>query len=225
MILEKKSSYLNLNNIKLDERQEKIFGSLQNYLEMCHVYRSAMNELGSKLENLDEEFHICHDRNPIHHMESRLKSPQSIINKLIKKDLPVSLDSARKNITDIAGIRVICYYIQDIYSLVSLLVARGDICLIGKADYIEEPKPSGYRSIHLDVSVPVYIGERTEHIPVEIQIRTIAMDFWASLEHQLRYKAPEQVPVSLRAQLKDCAQAIAEIDRKMEEIYSELKEL
>ncbi len=225
MILEKKSSYLNLKNIKLDENQEKVFGSLQEYLEMCHLYRAAMSELGTKLENLDEEFHICYDRNPIHHMESRLKSPQSIINKLEKKGREISLASAKKNITDIAGIRVICYYIQDIYSLVDLLVARGDICLIGKADYIEAPKATGYRSVHLDVSVPVCMAGKTEDVPVEIQIRTIAMDFWASLEHQLRYKAPEKVPVLLRAQLKDCAQTIADIDRKMEEIYLELKNL
>lgn len=225
MILEKKSSYLNLKNIKLDPEQEKVFGSLQHYVEMCHLYRSAMGELGTKLESLDEEFHICHDRNPIHHMESRLKSPKSIIKKLEKKGLEVSLDSAKKNIQDIAGIRLVCYYIQDIYSLVDLLESRDDIFVIGKADYIKEPKDSGYRSIHLDVSVPVCMSGLHEQVPVEIQIRTIAMDFWASLEHQLRYKAPDRVPVSLRAQLKDCAQAIADIDGKMEDIYKELKSL
>ncbi|MEG0874665.1 MAG: GTP pyrophosphokinase family protein [Clostridiales bacterium] len=225
MIIEKKSSFFNLKNVNLNERQERIFGSLQNYLEMSHIYRSAMSELGTKLENLDEEFHVRFDRNPIHHMEARLKSPQSIIDKLAKKGKDISMESAKANISDIAGIRVICYYIQDIYSIVDLLSVRDDINLINIADYIKEPKPSGYRSLHMDVSVPVVLSDKTEHVPVEIQVRTIAMDFWASVEHQLRYKSPDAVPVSLRAQLKDIAQTIADTDVKMEEIYAKLEEL
>lgn len=225
MIIDKNTLFTDLTSVRLNKEQEEVFGSLQNYLAMCHLYRSAMGELGAKLETLDEEFQIRNARNPIHHMESRLKSPQSIIRKLRKRDKEISLASAREHITDIAGIRVICYYIHDIYSLVDVLLRRDDIFLIHKADYIESAKASGYRSVHLDLSVPVKCIDGTEYIPVELQIRTIAMDFWAILEHQLRYKDPERVPVDLKAQLKDCAEEIAAIDCKMQDIYDRLKEL
>ena len=225
MIIEKNTLLADLTSVRLNKEQEEMFGSLQNYLKMSHHYRSAMGELGAKLETLDEEFQIRNARNPIHHMESRLKSPQSIIRKLRKKGKEISLASARENVCDIAGIRVICYYVHDIYSIAELLLGRDDIHLLHKADYIENSKASGYRSVHLDISVPVQCMERTEYVPVELQIRTIAMDFWASLEHQLRYKDPERVPVDLKAQLKDCAEEISKIDYKMQEIYDQLKEL
>ena len=158
-------------------------------------------------------------------IESRLKSPQSIIGKLQKKGLPITPDAARKNLLDLAGIRVTCYYITDIYAIVEMLSRRDDFTVIKRKDYIKNPKPSGYRSYHIILNVPVYLSTHKEYAPVEIQIRTIAMDFWASLEHQLKYKTSSDIPSDISQELRECAERIAETDMQMQRIYMQINDI
>ena len=173
----------------------------KDYVIMKCRYQSALREVRTKLEILDDEFQMRHSRNPIHHMESRIKSPQSIAQKLKRKGLPITPQAAMDNLNDIAGIRVVCAYLNDTYAIGELLTGQDDIRLVQTRDYIASPKPNGYRSLHLIVQVPVFLSEGKLILPVEVQIRTIAMDFWASLEHQLRYKETAHVPEELNRQL------------------------
>ena len=195
---------------------------IQELRALHQLYNGAIREMRTKLENLDDEFRTRYDHNPIHHIESRLKKIASILDKLQRKGLPLSLESARESLDDIAGIRVICNYIDDIYTMADMLCQQDDIQLIRRTDYIENPKENGYRSLHLVVRVPVFLSAGSEKVPVEIQIRTIAMDFWASLEHQLRYKSDQSVPQSLREELRECAEHSAALDLKMQNIYRQL---
>lgn len=208
----------NANNTLLEQG----IAQLQEYQAMRQLYNGAIREITTKLENLDDEFSTRYAHNPIHHMESQLKSLKSIVGKLQRKGLPLTLASAQKELYDIAGVRVICNYIDDIYDLADMLCGQGDVAVLRRRDYIQEPKPNGYRSLHLTVRIPVFLSTGSVGVPVEIQIRTIAMDFWASLEHQLRYKAEHAVPPSLRAQLKACAEESAALDLRMQEIYRQL---
>lgn len=198
----------------------------QGYMEMVQLYNSAIREITTKLEILDSEFRLRYDHNPIHHIDSRLKSIASIVEKLRRKGEPVNIQSARKRLTDIAGVRVVCNYIDDIYRIADVLSAQDDIAVLRRTDYIEAPKENGYRSLHLVVSVPVFLSGGSVPVPVEVQIRTIAMDFWASLEHQIRYKSAEAIrdDDALRAELKRCAEESAALDLRMQEIYRRLKE-
>ena len=205
-----------------DTLLEQGIAQLQEYQAMRQLYNGAIREITTKLENLDDEFSTRYAHNPIHHMESRLKSLKSIVGKLHRKGLPLTLASAQKELYDIAGVRVICNYIDDIYDLADMLCGQGDVAVLRRRDYIQEPKPNGYRSLHLTVRIPVFLSTGSVGVPVEIQIRTIAMDFWASLEHQLRYKAEHTVPPSLRAQLKACAEESAALGLRMQEIYRQL---
>ena len=205
-----------------DTLLEQGIAQLQEYQAMRQLYNGAIREITTKLENLDDEFSTRYAHNPIHHMESRLKSRKSIVCKLQRKGLPLTLASAQEELFDIAGVRVICNYIDDIYDLANMLCNQGDVAVLRRRDYIQEPKPNGYRSLHLTVRIPVFLSTGSVGVPVEIQIRTIAMDFWASLEHQLRYKAEHTVPPSLRAQLKVCAEESAALDLRMQEIYRQL---
>ncbi|MDD6279728.1 MAG: GTP pyrophosphokinase family protein [Ruminococcus sp.] len=211
--------------INSEDMQEKVSQTFYEFLEMQHVYDSAIEVVKTYLNILDGEFSVKFQRNPIHNIESRLKSPQSIIGKLRKKNLPVTTEAARKNLLDMAGIRVTCYYISDIYAIADLLSQRDDFVIIKKKDYIRNPKPSGYRSFHMIINVPVYLATRKTYAPVEIQIRTIAMDFWASLEHQLKYKTSSTIPPQLSEQLRMCADKIAETDEQMQDIFSQLNEI
>ena len=185
-------------------------------------YSAAMKEVQTKLEILDDEFQMKHRRNPIHHIESRLKSIRSMMEKLSRKNQPVSMQSAVENLTDIAGIRVICSYVQDVYTVARLLTTQDDIRLIRTRDYIKTPKANGYRSLHLLVEVPVFLQEGRMMIPVEVQIRTIAMDFWASLEHSLRYKAAGHVPDDICEELHGVGEDIASLDEKMQSIHDRI---
>jgi len=193
--------------------------TLQEYREMAQLYDGAIREIKTKLDILDEEFKVRYAHNPIHHMESRQKSIDSILGKLHKKQLPLTLESARENLYDIAGIRVICYYIDDIYRIAEMITSQGDITPVRVRDYIAQPKENGYRSLHIVAKVPVFLSRQTESVPVEIQIRTIAMDFWASLEHRLKYKSAEAVPDGIHERLTRCAHTSAMLDREMQDIY------
>ncbi|MDE6780635.1 MAG: GTP pyrophosphokinase family protein [Ruminococcus sp.] len=208
-----------------DSVKERLSGLFLDFLELSHLYDSAIEVVKTYLNILDSEFNVKFQRNPIHNIESRLKSPQSIIGKLQKKDLPLTAGAARKNLLDIAGIRVTCYYISDIYAIVEMLCHRDDFTLIKQKDYIKNPKPSGYRSYHLIVNVPVYLSAKKSYAPVEIQIRTIAMDFWASLEHQLKYKPSAAITPEISEELKECAERIAETDLQMQRIFMEINNL
>ena len=188
-------------------------------------YQSALREVRTKLEILDDEFQMRHSRNPIHHMESRIKSPQSIAQKLRRKNLPLTPESAMKNLRDIAGIRVVCAYLNDIYTIAGLLTRQDDIHLVQERDYILNPKPNGYRSLHLIVEVPVFFSEGKLMLPVEVQIRTIAMDFWASLEHQIRYKEVVDVPENLNEELYDAAERISALDGDMQRIHDRMVQM
>ena len=207
------------NDIHDFETMEKQLRNLQEFREFSHLYESAIREIMTKLEILDAEFNIKYSHNPIHHMESRQKSIPSMMGKLQKKGLPLSLESAAENLYDIAGIRVICYYIDDIYRIANLLTAQSDVTLVRTRNYIAHPKENGYRSLHLVVKVPIFLATKTELVPVEIQIRTIAMDFWASLEHQLRYKGSGTVPDGIPECLARCAETSSALDLEMQDIY------
>ena len=196
-----------------------------DFMQLQHLYDSAIEVVRTYLNILDAEFSVKFQRNPIHNIESGLKSPQSIIGKLQKKGLPISTDAARKNLLDLAGIRVTCYYISDIYAIVEMLSRRDDFTVIKRKDYIKSPKPSGYRSYHMILNVPVYLSTHKEYAPVEIQIRTIAMDFWASLEHQLKYKTSSEITPEISEELRECAERIAQTDIQMQRIYMQINDM
>lgn len=189
------------------------------------VYESAIKQIETKLDILNKEYKISGNRNPIQTVKSRIKSPDSIAKKLEKKSLPVTFEAMIENLHDIAGVRVICPYIADIYTVRDILLKQPDLTLLEEHDYIENPKESGYRSLHIVISIPVYLTESVQNVKVEIQFRTIAMDFWASLEHELHYKNKAKVPDSVRRELFRVAETIAITDREMQEIAFELREL
>ena len=179
-------------------------------------YRCAMREIETKIEVLDEEFSLRFDRNPIAAVHSRLKEPKSIFEKMHRKEFPVSLENMEEHIYDVAGVRVICPFLDDVYDLERALLEQDDITLIQRKDYIKNPKPNGYRSLHLILGVPIFLSGGKRIIKVELQIRTIAMDSWASLEHQLRYKKDFCLTQNTERELKICAELSAELDSRME---------
>ena len=207
---------------RMQQMSEDFQRMMDEFFSIQCRYSAAMKEVQTKLVILDAEFQMKHRRNPIHHIESRLKSIQSIMEKLRRKQFSVSMHSATENLTDIAGIRVICSYVQDVYTVARLLTTQDDIRLIRTRDYIKTPKANGYRSLHLLVEVPVFLQEGRMMIPVEVQIRTIAMDFWASLEHSLRYKAAGHVPDDICEELHEVGEDIAALDEKMQSIHDRI---
>ncbi len=195
----------------------------REYAQVKPVYEAGIREINARLETLDSEFSLKFMHNPIHHLESRVKSLDSIIVKLHSMGYPISISCAKKTLHDIAGVRVVCRYVDDIYRIADLLLAQDDINLILKKNYIENPKPNGYRSLHIVVDVPVYMSQGKLYIPVEIQIRTVAMDFWATLEHGIRYKRTDAVPPRIVDELRACADVITETDYKMQKIFQALQ--
>ena len=209
-----------------EKRMQRMSAEFQQMMDdffsiQCR-YSAAMKEVQTKLEILDDEFQMKHRRNPIHHIESRLKSIQSIMEKLSRKSFAVSMKSAVANLNDIAGIRVICPYVEDAYTVAKLLTSQDDVHLKEIRDYIRHPKPNGYRSLHLILEIPVFLQEGRIMVPVEVQIRTIAMDFWASLEHDLRYKAHGIVPQDISDELQQVGEDIARLDQKMQSIHDRI---
>ena len=189
---------------------------LQEYNKLMAYYRCAVMEIETKFNVLNEEFSLQHDRNPINGMMSRLKKFSSIVDKLERKNLPMTIENIEENLNDIAGIRVVCSFPDDVYMLADAFLAQDDITLIKKKDYIANPKPNGYRSLHLIVSVPIFLAHEKRVMKAEIQLRTIAMDSWASLEHQLRYKKDFEFTSYMASELLHCAQLSAELDAKMD---------
>ena len=207
---------------------EKHYGRLEEqpgFEEFHHEYSAAIKEVDTKIEILSEDFAVRHDYNPIHHIEKRLKTPQGIEDKLRRLQCEVSIPSARENILDIAGIRVVCNFVEDVYEVAHMLTSQNDIRVNTCKDYIANPKPNGYRSLHLSLRVPVLLLDGCIEVPVEVQIRTVAMDFWASLEHQLRYKKDKEIPPRIDIELKACAEVSATLDKRMQKIFNELNKL
>ena len=198
--------------------QSEISDEVKQFLKSQYPYAAAIKEVITKLEVLDEEFNALHEYNPIHNIESRLKSPQSIAKKLKEHNFSYAEDNIQDIIRDIAGIRVVCKYIEDTYKLADLLLKQRDIVLIECQDYIENPKESGYRGLHLLIEIPVFLSVGVKSIPVEVQIRTLAMDLWASLEHHLRYKSVAPVSDDISDRLMECAEKISDIDRELQDI-------
>ena len=189
------------------------------------MYKFALDALETKIEILKEEFSFLHDYNPIEHTKSRIKTPESILNKMYRKRCELSFPSIRGNIKDIAGLRITCSFVSDIYKIRDMLASQSDLTIVETKDYIRNPKPNGYQSLHLIVEVPVFMSDRQERVCVEVQIRTIAMDFWASLEHKIFYKYNESVPPRLLQELKEAADSAAALDKQMERLHHEISEL
>ena len=201
---------------------EKLLESAMQLQQIMLLYEAGIREIKTKLDILSDESNISGKPSPIDSIKSRIKSPRSIIKKLKRRGFPISLQSIMDNLNDIGGIRVICPFIQDIYTVADMLMRQSDLTLIEKKDYIANPKPNGYRSLHLILEVPIFLSETTKPVRIELQLRTIAMDFWASLEHQLRYKSDVQVPPHISDDLKECADVIAATDEEMQRIAKEL---
>ena len=188
--------------------------------DLMSCYRCAIMEIETKFRVLNERFSLTHDRNPIDNIQTRLKSPESIHEKLIRKNLPLTLEAVEENLFDIAGVRVVCSFVDDIYMLADCLLRQDDITLIRRKDYIKNPKENGYRSLHLIVEVPIFLQKEKKLMRVEVQLRTIAMEFWANLEHQLRYKkdlSPKIIARTTR-QLNESAQLSSILDSQMQDI-------
>mgnify|MGYP001099120881 CR=1 FL=1 len=200
----------------------ELFENYQDYLALQHLYQAALKQLQIKFEVLNDEFRVRSGRSPIHHIETRLKSTSSIVQKLRSRNYAVTLASAKQNLNDIAGIRVVCSYIDDVYRVAEMLLRQSDIVLLKAQDYIKNPNFNGYRSLHLDIQLPIYLSDHTEHVNVEVQLRTVAMDFWASLEHDLRYKSQKNIPAHISQEMLEASQSIAAIDRQMQAIYQEI---
>lgn len=202
-------------NLIMGQAMDLLDGVL-DYKELMMGYACAIKEINTKFEVLDTEFEVRYKRNPISSIETRLKSQTSILEKMARMGIPPTRENIENNLNDIAGIRVICSYIDDIYLLADALTKQDDIRLIRRKDYISSPKPNGYRSLHLIVSVPIFFAESMKEVKAEVQIRTIAMDFWASLDHQLKYKKDiGDVSDQISEELRQCAETIAATDQRM----------
>jgi putative GTP pyrophosphokinase len=211
-------------SVMSDEFIDFVKKNKEPYDKLISYYRCAMMEIETKFKVLNEQFSLQYDRNPIESIKTRIKSTDSLIRKIRDKNIPLTINSIEKNINDIAGIRIICSFPQDIYTLADCLISQDDITLINKKDYVKNPKPSGYRSLHLIVSVPIFLQNEKRNVKVEVQLRTIAMDNWASLEHKLRYKKnlPKEQLKQLSVELSECAKMSAELDYKMQSIHDKM---
>ena len=214
------------NNLMSDEFLDFVNKNMKPIEKQMSYYQCAIMEVETKFKVLNEQYSLEYDRNPIEDIKSRVKSMESIMRKIRVKDIPVTLESIEENIRDIAGVRVICSFPSDIYKLADSFLKQDDITLIERKDYIQHPKESGYRSLHLIVSVPIFLQDGKRNMTVEVQLRTIAMDFWASLEHKLRYK--KDIPADKAKYLEDemlaCAQISADLDMRMQNVRDVIAE-
>ena len=218
---ELQTSYI--RQVRLPKDMDNVFeNENREFDEMMMMYSCAIKEVKTKLQVLNDELSMTKKRNPIEFIKTRIKQSDSIATKLKKKGLPITVEAVREGLNDVAGVRVICAFIDDIYKVADMLTAQDDIKLIKTKDYIKNPKMNGYRSLHLIVEVPVFFSDRKEQIRVEVQIRTIAMDFWASLEHKIHYKFEGNAPEHIKEQLVECAQMVAALDARMMSLNEEI---
>ena len=211
------------------DNMEKIADMSEHFSQtmdpILRMYNAAMNATTARMEIIRDEFHFRKQRCPLHHIDTRLKSADSILGKLRKKDLPLTLTAACNNIYDIAGIRVVCPYIKDVYLIRDRLLAQDDICIMEEKDYIKNPKRNGYRSLHIIIRIPVYFMNKKQLVPVELQIRTLAMDLWASLEHDIKYKSlHNECNIDFTAKLYECSGLIYQVEEEMEKMNEVLEE-
>lgn len=198
---------------------------IDSWMEVVLVYNSALKEIGTKLEILNDEFQQVHRYNPIEHIKSRLKSSESIVKKLKKKGYESTIENMIEHVNDIAGIRVICSFTSDIYNVAEMIGNQNDIKVLSIKDYIKNPKESGYKSYHMIVQVPIFLSDKIVEAKVEIQIRTVAMDFWASLEHKIHYKFEGNAPEHIKRELAECAHMVSELDARMLSLNDEIHSL
>ncbi|MCD7863748.1 MAG: GTP pyrophosphokinase family protein [Lachnospiraceae bacterium] len=198
---------------------------IESWQEVILIYRSALKQVETKMEILNDEFQHVHQYNPIEHIKSRIKTPESIVRKLNRYGSEPTISNMVDQVNDIAGIRLICSFTSDIYELANIIAQQKDIHVISVKDYIRYPKQSGYRSYHMIITIPVYLTEKTVRTKVEIQIRTVAMDFWASLEHKIKYKFEGTVPEEFREELLACSKMVADLDSRMETINVAIQDL
>ncbi len=196
---------------------------LQEWKYLFAIHKFGLEEIVTKLNILNEEYDFLHATNPIEHIETRIKNPKKTVEKLIRQGYPVSAESARAHLHDLGGIRVVCSFVEDVYEIYEKLAQQADLEIKEVKDYIKYPKDNGYRSLHLLVEVPVFLTDKTESVVIEVQIRTIAMDFWASLEHKLYYKQGKVVPRQVLVGLNQCADLAALLDEKMQDIRNKMK--
>ena len=208
----------------MDTRMERD-GDIDSWKEVTLIYNSALKQISTKLEILNDEFQHVHRYNPIEHIKSRIKTPESIVKKLKKHGYESTINNMVRYVNDIAGIRVICSFASDIYQIAEMISNQSDIKVLSVKDYIVNPKPSGYKSYHMLVSIPVYLSDRIEDTKVEIQIRTVAMDFWASLEHKIHYKFEGNAPEHIKEELVECAQMVSDLDARMLALNEEIQHI
>lgn len=209
--------------VNIDSLNEDTLAQFQSFAKLMAYYRCAMMEIETKLNVLNVEYSLRYDRNPISSIKTRLKTPVSIREKLTRRGADVTVENIEQHLNDVAGVRVVCSFPEDVQMLAKALLKQDDVELIEKKDYILNPKPNGYRSLHLIVAVPIYLAHEKRKMRVEIQLRTIAMDFWASLEHQLRYKKDVEFTEDMAKELKFCAELSAELDRRMDHLREQVQ--
>ena len=215
----------NKNILHIDPLQDNLLREqYEDFTKLMAYYRCAMMEIETKFNVLNQEFSLRYDRNPISSIKSRMKTPSSIREKLTRRGIPVTVENIEACLNDVAGVRVICAFPEDVRTLAKALLKQDDVELIEQKDYILNPKENGYRSLHLIVTVPIYLAHEKRKMRVEIQLRTIAMDFWASLEHQLRYKKDVEFTDEMAKELKFCADLSAELDRRMDHLRESVQE-
>jgi putative GTP pyrophosphokinase len=198
---------------------------IDSWMEVTLVYNSALKEIGTKLEILNDEFQQVHRYNPIEHIKARMKTSESIVKKLKKKGYESTIENMVEHVNDIAGIRVICSFTSDIYRVAEMIGNQNDIKVLSIKDYIKNPKESGYKSYHMLVTVPIFLSDKMVNAKVEIQIRTVAMDFWASLEHKIHYKFEGNAPEHIKNELKECARMVSDLDARMLALNDEIRAL
>lgn len=206
------------------ERQTELLGMVQPFMTLLMQYRCAIREIETKLNVLNEEFSLAHERNPFESIKSRVKEPSSIVEKMNRKGYELTVENIEEKLNDVAGIRVICSFVEDIYYLADMLSAQDDLEVLQVKDYIKNPKPNGYRSLHLIIQIPIFLSDQKKYMRVEVQFRTIAMDFWASLDHKLKYKKNVKNPELIASELKKCADVISGVDVRMQEIRNMIEE-
>ena len=207
------------------ESKAKTNTPVESWTEVILIYNSALKEIGTKLEILNDEFQHVHRYNPIEHIKSRIKSSESIVKKLRKNGYESTIENMVEHVNDIAGVRVICSFTSDIYRIADMIRSQSDIKILSIKDYIKNPKASGYKSYHMLVTVPIYLSDRSVPAKVEIQIRTVAMDFWASLEHKINYKFEGNVPQYIKDELVECAHMISDVDARMVNLNEQIRDM
>lgn len=206
----------------LPQDGKHLFEAAKMFEQLMTMYNCAIREVQTKFEVLNDDLSVRNRRNPIEMIKTRIKSPESIAEKLRRRGFDVTIDAIVNNLNDVAGVRIICAFVDDIYEVAEMFIRQDDITLIEVKDYIRNPKPNGYRSYHMIVEVPVFFADRKQLMRVEVQFRTIAMDFWASLEHEIKYKKSIESPDEILAELKECADTISETDIKMMNIRKKI---